>query len=132
MIDDFDYRHAAWKSFLLMYPAINKTWYHRYGTNYAGILDNIDQLYPGLKQLLNKQGVSIQSQDRYPLRTAIDQRGEQTINCDAKTDGGLTMIANDENSVLKWTLNRSEEAKNTSELLKMADIDPPADIYKAL
>ena len=42
------------------------------------------------------------------------------------------MIANDENSVLKWTLNRSEEAKNTSELLKMADIDPPADIYKAL
>ena len=42
------------------------------------------------------------------------------------------MIANDENFVLKWTLNRSEEAKNTSELLKMADIDPPADIYKAL
>ena len=132
MIDDFDYRHAAWKSFLLMYPAINKTWYHRYGTNYAGILDNIDQLYPGLKQLLNKQGVSIQSQDRYPLRTAIDQRGEQTINRDAKTAGGITNIANDENSVLKWTLNRSEEAKNTSELLKMADIDPPADIYKAL
>ena len=82
--------------------------------------------------MLNKQGVSIQSQDRYPLRTAIDQRGEQTINRDAKTAGGLTMIAKDENSVLKWTLNRSEEAKNTSELLKMADIDPPADIHKAL
>ena len=89
-----------------MYPAINKTWYHRYGTYYAGIRDNIDQLYPGLKQLLNKQGVSIQSQDRYPLRTAIDQRGEQTINRDAKTAGGLTMIANDDNYVLKWTLNR--------------------------
>ena len=41
------------------------------------------------------------------------------------------MIANDEKSILKWTLNRAEEAKNTSELLKMADIGPTAEIYKA-
>ena len=42
------------------------------------------------------------------------------------------MIVNDANSVQKQTLNRSEEAKNTSEVIKMANIDPPADVYKAL
>ena len=34
------------------------------------------------------------------------------------------------NLYLKWTLNRSEQAKNTSELLNMADIKSPGDIYK--
>ena len=30
-------------------------------------------------------GLSVQAQDKYPLATAADQRGEQTINQDAKT-----------------------------------------------
>ena len=115
-----------------MYPVTNKYYYHQYGTYYDGTLDNINQLYPGKKELLSKQELSVQSQDHFPLRTAIDQRGEHTLNCDAKLAGGLTMIVNDDNSILKWTLNRSEESRNTYVLLKMADIDPPADIYKAL
>ena len=42
------------------------------------------------------------------------------------------MIVNDTDSVQKQTLNWPEEANNTSELLKMANIDPPANVYKAL
>ena len=130
--NDYDSRKASWKSFLPMYPITNKFNYLRYGAYYNGTLDSIDQLYPGNKELLSKQGLSVQSQDHYPLRTSIDQRGEQTLNRDAKVAGGLTMIANDKDSIFKWTLNRAEEAKNTSELLEMAEIDSPVDIYKAL
>ena len=48
---------------------------------------NVDSLYPGMKELLSKHGLSVQGQDSYCLKTAADQRGEQTINKDAKTAG---------------------------------------------
>ena len=86
------------------------------------LLENIEQIYPGLKELLRYKGLSVQAQDRYKLHTAIDQRGEQSINRDAKTTGGIKSFAVDNTSVLKWTLNRSEQAKNTAELLSMACI----------
>ena len=66
------------------------------------------------------------------LRTAVDQRGEQTINRDAKTTGGIKYFANDSKSILKWTLNRSVEANNTSELLRMVDMKSPNEMYKSL
>ena len=34
-------------------------------------------------------GLSVQGQDCYAHRTAIDQHGEQTINGDAKTSGKI-------------------------------------------
>ena len=34
-----------------------------------------------------KNVLSVQAQDSYPLRTLVDQRGEQTINRNAKTSG---------------------------------------------
>ena len=60
----------------------------------------MDELYPGNKELLLKHGVSVQGQDRYPLRTSIDQRGEQTFNRDAKTTGGIGGFASDHSNVL--------------------------------
>ena len=40
-----------------------------------------------MKEYLEKGVFSIQAQDHHPVRTATDQRGEQTINRDAKTVG---------------------------------------------
>ena len=64
--------------------------------------------YPGLKDLLMATGLTVQAQDRYPLRTAIDMRGEQTINRDAKTAGGVSQFASSASSVQKWAMNRSD------------------------
>jgi hypothetical protein len=58
---------------------------------YIYTLVNIDVLYPGLRELLETVGISVQGQSNYRLRTAIDQRGEQTINKDAKTTGMYTI-----------------------------------------
>ena len=49
----------------------------------------IDDRYPGLKPLLQSNGFSVQAQTAYPIRTSIDQRGEQSINRDAKTLGNF-------------------------------------------
>lgn len=51
------------------------------------MMKNIDSLYPGMKKLLLNHGLSVQGQEEYHLKTAADQRGEQTINKDAKTTG---------------------------------------------
>ena len=75
--NDFEVRHSAWKQFLPFYVALNITNYARCASYYVGILDNIDLLYPGARQLLSDNGLSVQAQDRYLLQTAVDQRGEQ-------------------------------------------------------
>jgi hypothetical protein len=94
--------------------------------------ENIDILHPGLREMLDKSGLSVQAQDRHPLRTATDQRVEQTINRDAKSAGGIKIFANDSNAILKWTLNRSEEGKNKAKLFEMAGMSLSNEVYKSL
>jgi len=62
--------------------------------------------------------------------TAIDQRGEQTINHDAKIAGGIRSYASNKNSFLKWCLIRSEQALNTKALTDMCGIAENAGLYK--
>ncbi|CAB4006805.1 Hypothetical predicted protein [Paramuricea clavata] len=131
--NDFDQRLLAWKFFLPMYFALNKQNYARYASYYVGVLQNIDILHPGLSEMLHKSGLSVQAQDRHPFRTATDQRGEQTINRDAKTAGpGIKSFANDSNAILKWTLNCSEEAQNKAKLFEMAGMSLSNEVYKSL
>ena len=81
--------------------ALNKTYYSSLGAYYIRILKAIELLYPGCKDVLSKTGLSIQAQDLYPHRIAIDQRGEQTINRDAKLYGVLKKFYYSESSILK-------------------------------
>ena len=126
--NDFDLRHVSWKSFLPYYLAFNLHNYARYASYYVEVLDCIDGLYPGLRQ----SGLSVQAQERYAVRTAIDQRGEQTINRDAKSSGGISQFAAKESNVMKWTLNRSEAAANVAALYEMTALTESHTIYKHL
>ena len=45
--------------------------------------------FPGMSELIEVNGLSIQTQDHHPTMTAVDQRGEQTIHRDAKTIGKI-------------------------------------------
>ena len=80
--------------------------------------------------MLKKGGISVQGQDKYPLRTAIDQRGEQTINRDAKTSAGIKAFSSSNESVTKWCLNRSEQAKNTKAFYDLCGLDSGSNTYK--
>jgi len=48
---------------------------------------NLDSNYPGMRLYIAKGGFSVQAQSSHNVRTATDQRGEQSINRDAKTSG---------------------------------------------
>ena len=74
--------------------------------------------------------LSVQGQGRYALRTAVDQRGEQTINRDAKVEGGIKSFSTDDKSILKWTLNRAHQAENTASLRAFPNAEPEGDTYK--
>ena len=69
------------------------------------VLSQIDTFFPGLKATLNLKDLSVEAQDRYSRRTAVNQTGEQTINHDGKTSG-IRNVATSSSSVLKWSLNR--------------------------
>ena len=96
------------------------------------MLGSIEGLYPGLKEQLDNNGLSVQAQVHCPLRTDIGQRGEQTFNRDPKMAGGIKRFSNDSNFVLRSTLNRFVLEKNTTKLLDMANFKTPGDIYKFL
>jgi hypothetical protein len=55
------------------------------------MMENLNETYPGLQDL-SQHGLSIQAQEKHPLTTAADQRGEQTINRDAKTSGIYSFV----------------------------------------
>ena len=76
---------SACNKFTPVYFVFNKINYVRYGSYYVFTL--IHREAPGLRNLLDAFGISVQPQESFPLRTAVDQRGEQTINRDAKTNG---------------------------------------------
>ena len=88
-INDFDLRMIAWEKMLPFFFAKNKTNYSRYGSYYLRMLESIELQYPGCKEILLSAGLSVQAQDHYPNRKAIDQRVEQSINRNAKTAGGI-------------------------------------------
>ena len=90
---------------------LNKQNYAKYGSIYVNTLENLDITHPGCRELLERNGLSVQGQDIYPCVTPIDQQGEQTINRDAKVAGGIKYFASDQNAILKWTLNRAFKPK---------------------
>ena len=130
--NDFNLRVESWEKFLPFHFAFNMVKYARYGSYYVHTLKNMETLHPGLKDMFEKTGLYVQAQDCYPVRTALDQRGEQTINRDAKTSGGIKAFSRNSSSVLKWYLNRSEQATNTKALDDLAGLGKDNTPYKPL
>ena len=126
--NNYDLRRYGWEFMLPFYFGLNKTNYARYGSYYVKCLGNIESLHPGNRQLIEEKGLSVQGQSSYALRTAVDQRGEQTINRDAKVAGGIKSFSTDDKSILKWTLNRAHQAENTASLRAFSNTEREGDI----
>ena len=129
-------RLKGWLEMIPYFFGLNRTNYSRYGSYSVCQMLNLDNLFPGCKDLLIAYGISVQGQDRYPLKISIDQRGEQTFNRDAKTSGGIsggiTNCASSIENVTKCTLNRSSQGKITAELKAFAGLSDSDYTYKPL
>ena len=122
---------SAGKRYCHIFFCLNRTNYSRYSSYYLSQLLKIDELFPGCKDLLKHSGISVQGEERYPLQTAVDQRGEQTLNRDEKkSGGGIASFAGNIDAVTKWTLNRSAQAKVTGELKRLTGTEGAQDSYK--
>ena len=120
----------AWEYFLPLYFITNETNYARYGFYYVEQLKSIDTTFPGLKEVLKHKDFSGQAQEKYPVRIAVDQRGEQTIKKQVKTAGGIKHFSSNPDSVRKWCLNRAEQAHSTKALTDLCDIGADPEFYK--
>ena len=80
--------------------------------------------------MLERQGLSVQAQDKYPVRTAVDQREEQTINCGAKTAGGIKSFSMKSDNVMKWCLNPAEQTKSKKALEDLCGLGNGGGTYK--
>ena len=129
---NYKLRLKCWKEMLPYFVCLNRTNLTRYGGYFFSQSLKVDELFPGCKEPLKYYGISVQGQDRYPLRTAVDQRGEQTLDRGAKTSGGITNFAGNIDAVTKWTLNRSAQAEVTGELKRVAGIEGTQDTYKQI
>ena len=114
---NIDGRMCALEFFLLLYLSTNKHNHARYGNWYVYQMRNRDSLHSG-----NDIIFSVQSQARCNLRTTVYQRGEQSLNKDAKTVGGVRRFSADNNVVFKWTMERADQAQNLNSLLQICSI----------
>ena len=78
--NNYDLRLHALQQSLPLYFNFNMQTYARYCAYCAEVLSQIDTLYPGLKDTLSLKGLSIQVQDRYPLRTVVDPIGGNKLS----------------------------------------------------
>ena len=122
---NIDGRMCALEFFLLLYFSTNKHNYARYGNWYVYQMRNRDSLHSG-----NDIIFSVQSQARCNLRTAVDQRGEQSLNKDAKTVGGVRRFSADNDAVTNWTMGRADQAWNLNSLLQTCNIRQQYDEHK--
>ena len=83
------------------YFAFNMINHVRYGSYYVHTLKSMETLQPGFKDMLKKNGLSVHAQGLYPIRTALHQLGEQTINKDAKTSSGIKTYSINSSPVFK-------------------------------
>ena len=74
--NNFDLRVVAGKNMMPFLFGLNKTNYARYGAYYMRVLESLEFEYPGCKDLISVAGISVQAQEHYPCRTAVDHRGE--------------------------------------------------------
>ena len=121
-INGFDLPVKSWEKPLHFYFDFNIVSYDRYSSYYVHTVKSMESLHPGLKDMLNKICLSVQAQDPNPVRTVWDQRRGQTINRDTKISGGNKVISTNSFSILKWYLNRFEQATNTKALDDLAGI----------
>ena len=128
--NNFNTRLFGWEYFFPFYFALSKVNYGRYGTYYVSQLKSLESTHPGLREMLQRQGLSFQAQDKYPLRTVVDQRGEQTKNRNAKTAGGIKSFGVKSENVMKWCLNRAEQAKNKGVLEDLRGLGNGGSTYK--
>ena len=66
--NNYELRIEGWRRLFNVKKNGIKTNYARYGAYYMLQLQNLDITHPGCKELVKRNSISVQGQDKYPLR----------------------------------------------------------------
>ena len=122
--DKFGRRMCAWEFFLPFFLSTNKHNHARHDSWYKHQIINRDLLHSRDEIIF-----SVQSHARYNLQTAVEQRGEQSLNKGAKTVGSIRRFSPDNDAVTNWTMGRADQAQNLNSLLQMCNIREKCYMY---
>ena len=96
--------------------------YSRYIQAYLVTMLNLSDTHPGAEELLTSNGFCV-SRSIVPLsRNPVDITIEQTINCHAKSHGGIVGFSRNCAAYYRWCITRHLRAKYVEATLNMADM----------
>ena len=110
--------------------------YSRYMCLYYLRLLNMDATHPGIRQQLERGGLSVRLSSNSFARQPVDQALESTINADAASrKTGITAFHENEGATRRWTVTRSARSTIVRHMFEKAEIrrgtDPSHELRKS-
>ena len=97
--------------------------YARYTTIYYLILLNLDRTHPGLKDLLKRNGFSVNRSGVPTSRNGVDITIQQTIIRHAKSHGGIIGFIRNYAAYYRWCMTRHSRAQYLQATMEMLNMD---------
>ena len=116
--------------------AANRHNYARYMCLYYLRLLNMDTTHPGIRQQLERGGLSVRLSSNSFARQPVDQALESTINADAASrQGGIIAFHQSQGATRRWTVTRSARSTIVRHLFEKAAIrkatNPSHELHKS-
>ena len=97
--------------------------YARYTTIYCLVLLNLDPKHPGLKDLLKRNGFSVNGSGVPTSRNAVDITIEQTINRHATSHRGIIGFSRNYATYYRWCTTRHSRGQYLQATMEMVDMN---------
>ena len=122
-LNDLDLHVACLYKLCPLFFSYNHPNYARYTTIYCLILLNLDRIHPGLKDLLKRNGFSVNRSGVPTSRNAADITIKQTVNRHAKSHGGIIGFNRNYAAYYIWCMTRHSRAQYLQATMKTVDVN---------
>ncbi|KAL8593158.1 hypothetical protein ACOMHN_009813 [Nucella lapillus] len=118
--NDFDLHLSCLQDMCPLLFAMDHHNYARYATVYFLHMLNLSHNHPDAIQHLRQGGFSVARFSVPACRIPVDQTIEQTINCQAKSKGGIVGFSRNSAAYFRWCMTRHVRASFLAATLEMA------------
>ncbi|KAL8598714.1 hypothetical protein ACOMHN_033278 [Nucella lapillus] len=118
--NDFDLHLSCLQDMCPLLFAMDHHNYARYATVYFLHMLNLSHNHPDAIQHLRQGGFSVARSSVPACRIPVDQTIEQTINCQAKSKGGIVGFSRNSAAYFRWCMTRHVRASFLAATLEMA------------
>ena len=121
--NDLDLHMACLYKLCPLFFSYNHPNYARYTTIYCLILLNLDRTHPRLKDLLKRNGFSVNRSGVPTSRNAVDITIQQTINRHARSHGRIIGFSCNYADYYRWCMTCHSRAQYLQATMEMVDMD---------